>query len=82
MWYLNEERKMLQKMVRDFTQKEVKPFIPEMEKDVYPREILRKMGEVGILALCHDEEHGGTGTDWVNFGLAIEEIANDTVNYR
>ena len=56
---MNEERKMLQKMVRDFTQKEVKPFIPEMEKDVYPREILRKMGEVGILALCHDEEHGG-----------------------
>lgn len=78
MWYMNEERKMLQKMVRDFTRKEVRPFIPEMEKDVYPREILRKMGEVGILALCHDKEHGGTGTDWINFGIAIEEIAKES----
>lgn len=78
MWYMNEERKLLQKMVRDFTQKEVKPFIPKMEKDVYPTEILRKMGKAGILGLCLDEKYGGVGKDWINVGIALEEIAKES----
>ena len=77
MWYMNDERKMLQEMVKDFTQKEVKPVIPKMENDEYPKEILKKMGEIGLLGLIHEEKYGGSGIDWISFGLVLEEIAKE-----
>lgn len=78
MWYMTEERKLLQKMVRDFTQKEIKPFVDQMEKDAYPREILKKLGEIGVLGLCLDDKYGGSGEDWINMGIALEEIAKES----
>lgn len=78
MWYMTEERILLQKAVKEFVQHEVVPFIPNMEKDEYPRDILRKMGQIGILGLAIDKKFGGSGVDWINFGLAIEEIAKES----
>ena len=78
MWYMNEDRKMLQEMAADFTKNEVKPFIPNMERDEYPREIISKMGEHGLLGLNHDEKYGGSGCDWINFGIVIEEVAKES----
>lgn len=76
MWYMTEERQMLQKMMEEFVQNEIVPFIPEMEKnDTYPREIFRKLGQMGILGLCSDPEYGGQGRDFVSFGIALEEIS-------
>ncbi len=40
----NEEQQMMRKMVRDFAQKEIAPFVPSMEQGVFPTEILQKMG--------------------------------------
>ncbi|AIE36656.1 acyl-CoA dehydrogenase [Bacillus thuringiensis serovar kurstaki str. HD-1] len=42
----NEEQQMMRKMVRDFAQKEIAPFVPSMEQGVFPKEILQKMGEM------------------------------------
>ena len=78
MWYMNEERKMLKEMVKEFTQNEVKPFIPRMENDEYPKDILKKMVEIGLLGLIHEEKYGGSGVDWISFGLVIEEIAKES----
>ena len=79
MWYMNEERAMIRDMVRDFTENEVKPFVREMEeKDAYPHEIMRKAGELGILGLAYPESVGGQGQDFVNLGIALEEIAKES----
>ena len=78
MWYMTEERELIKKSVKDFTEKEVKPFVAEMEKDIYPRHLLKRMGELGILGLPFPEELGGTGSDWVSFGLAVEEVAKES----
>jgi alkylation response protein AidB-like acyl-CoA dehydrogenase len=78
MWYLTEERRLMQNIVREFTEKEVVPFIPEMENDKYPRHLLKRMGELGILGLCFPPEVGGTGPDWVGLGMAVEEVARES----
>lgn len=79
MWYMNEERELLQKMVKDFTVNEVKPFVKKMEThEKYPHEILKKAGDMGILGLLYPERVGGSGEDWINLGIAIEEIAKES----
>ncbi|NMA17694.1 MAG: hypothetical protein GX939_02895 [Clostridiaceae bacterium] len=79
MWYMNEERELLRKMVQNFTEKEVKPFVKEMEEHkTFPREIVRKAGEVGIIGLTYPESYGGSGEDYINAALAIEEIAKES----
>lgn len=76
MWYMNEERLQLQKMVRDFAEAEVRPFVKEMEEnDAFPREILRKAGELGLIALSFPEQIGGLGPKWVEMGIFLEEIS-------
>lgn len=79
MWYMTEERQMLQKMMQEFVENEVKPFVPKMEQDEeYPREIIRKLGEMGILGLSADVRDGGVGKDFVSFGIALEEISKES----
>lgn len=76
MWYMTEERKMIKKIMEEFVENEVMPFVPEMEKnETYPREIFRKLGQMGILGLTADTKYGGQGVDWVSFGVALEEIS-------
>lgn len=79
MWYMNEEREQLQKMVREFTATEVKPFVKEMEEhDTYPHELLKKAGELGIIGLMFPEKAGGFGPRWVDMGICLEEIAKES----
>ena len=47
----NEEQQMMRKMVRDFAQKEIAPFVPSMEQGMFPKEILQKMGELGLMGI-------------------------------
>ncbi|MCM3006600.1 acyl-CoA dehydrogenase [Priestia koreensis] len=69
------EQKMLQKMIRDFAQKEVEPFIPRMEKGEFPSEILAKMGELGLMGIPIPDEYGGAGLDFISYILAIHELS-------
>lgn len=79
MWYMNEERELLVKAFREFAQQEVRPLVDKMEKDEeYPREAFRKMGELGFLGLNIDEQYGGAGADYINWGLMIEEMSKES----
>lgn len=76
MWYMNEERQQLQKMVHDFAEAEVRPFVKEMEEnEAFPREIIAKAGELGLLALSFPAQVGGMGPKWVEYGIFLEEIS-------
>ena len=67
---------MLRSMVRDFARKELAPtFKDRVNLDGVPREILRKVGDLGLLGLNLPEEYGGTNADWVSMGIVAEELA-------
>ncbi|MFD0050826.1 acyl-CoA dehydrogenase [Actinomycetes bacterium NPDC127524] len=72
---LNEEQNMMRKMVRDFAKKEIEPFIGEMEAGVFPRSIVKRMGELGLMGIPVPEEYGGAGMDYMSYIIAIHEIS-------
>ncbi len=72
---LSEEHKMVQRMVRDFANKEAAPTIQEQDrKGGMDPHILPRMGELGILGLCIPVRYGGGGMDFISLGLACEEL--------
>jgi glutaryl-CoA dehydrogenase (non-decarboxylating) len=72
---LTDEQIQVRDMVREFAQREVAPYIQQWEaKGEFHREVLDKMGELGILGLPIPEEYGGSGFDYVSFALACEEL--------
>ncbi|SFI67839.1 acyl-CoA dehydrogenase [Thermoflavimicrobium dichotomicum] len=72
----SEEQIMMQKMVRDFAQSEIAPYVASMdEEDRFPREVINKMAELGLMGIPIPEEWGGAGADYVSYILAIEEIS-------
>jgi acyl-CoA dehydrogenase len=71
----SEEQEMMRKMVRDFAQNEIAPFVERMEKGEFPREILQKMGELGLMGIPVPEKYGGAEMDFVSYIIAINEIS-------
>ena len=70
-----EEQEMMRKMVRDFAENEIAPFIEKMENGEFPREILRKMGELGLMGIPVPEKYGGAGMDFTSYIIAINELS-------
>jgi len=72
---LNDEQMMVQKMVREFAQREVAPIIKHYDrKQEMAPFILPRMGELGILGICFPVRDGGQGMDYIALGLACEEL--------
>jgi acyl-CoA dehydrogenase len=70
-----EEQEMMRKMVQDFAEKEVAPFVERMEAGEFPKSILQKMGELGLMGIPIPEEYGGSGMDFTSYIIAIEELS-------
>jgi acyl-CoA dehydrogenase len=71
-----EEQQMMQKMVRDFAQKEIAPAIEHMEeKEEFPRHLIKKMAELGLMGIPIPEEYGGAGMDFTSYIIAINELS-------
>src|SRR5205823_2814984 len=55
---------------------EVEPHASAWDRDHgFPRELLDRLGEVGLLGVCVPEEHGGGGADFVSYILVLEELS-------
>ncbi len=73
---LNEEERMMQEMARNFAEKEVKPIAAKLdETGEFPVELVKKMGELGLMGVDIPEEYGGANLGYVCYVIAIEEIA-------
>ncbi|MDH7515962.1 MAG: acyl-CoA dehydrogenase family protein [Bacteroidota bacterium] len=71
-----EEQNMLREMVRDFVNTEVKPLAREIdEQERIPPELIRKIGELGLLGTVFPEEYGGGGFGEIGYCIAQEEMA-------
>jgi short-chain 2-methylacyl-CoA dehydrogenase len=78
---LNEEQQAIRDTCRDFAEQEIKPLAEEMDHTgKFPYEIVRKMGELGLLGLPFPEEYGGAGADFLSYCIAIEEISRGDVS--
>jgi len=66
----------MQRLVQIFAKEVIAPRAAEIDdKDEFPRDIVRKMGELGLMGLPIPEEWGGVGADFVSYITAIEEIS-------
>ncbi|MDP3359022.1 MAG: acyl-CoA dehydrogenase [Lutibacter sp.] len=73
---LTEEQIMIRDAARDFAQTELLPGVIERdEKQQFPAEQIKKMGELGFLGMMVDPMYGGSGLDTVSYVLAMEEIS-------
>ena len=72
----NELQTSVQKMIKDFVEREIKPVAMEYElEDRYPSGIVEKMQELGFFGLTIPEEYGGGGMDEVCYAIAMEELS-------
>ncbi|WP_299528014.1 acyl-CoA dehydrogenase [uncultured Lutibacter sp.] len=73
---LTEEQIMIRDAARDFAQTELLAGVIERdEKQQFPAEQVKKMGELGFLGMMVDPKYGGSGLDTVSYVLAMEEIS-------
>ena len=73
---LNEEQKMVQDMLRSYSQEKLKPTAAERDKTAqFPAQELKELGELGALGMTVSPEWGGAGLDYISLVVALEEIA-------
>lgn len=73
---LSEDQQMLRDMVRQFAEKEAKPTVAERDEHaIWPADLVRKMGELGLMGVAVSEEYGGAGMDYVSYAIVIEELS-------
>ncbi len=71
-----EEQLMIRDAARDFARTELLPGVIERdEKQEFPKEQIKKMGELGFMGMMVDPKYGGGGMDTVSYVLAMEEIS-------
>jgi len=73
---LDEQQAMVRDMARAFAREHLAPFAAERDREGrFPRETVKRMGELGLLGMLVPEAWGGAGTGYVSYALAVEELA-------
>eukprot|EP00794_Sanderia_malayensis_P014365 gene14365-15863_t len=73
---LPEIHEMLKKTCRDFADHKLKPVAADLDRNhTYPGELVKEMGQLGLMAVEVTEEDGGTGLDALAYAIAMEEIS-------
>ena len=73
---LTEEQEQLRSAVRAFAEGEVAPHVSEWdEKSEFPTNVVKQLGEMGLMGIIFPEELGGAGMGYVEYVLAVEELS-------
>ena len=73
---LTEEHKMIQEAARDFAKSELLPGVIERDDaQLFPKEHVKKMGELGFMGMMVDSKYGGSSLDTLSYVIALEEIS-------
>lgn len=71
-----EQQRMIRDMARDFANRVIVPVAAELDAtERFPKEIVKQMGELGLLGMNVDEQYGGAGLDTVCYVAAMEEVS-------
>ncbi|MDX1630177.1 MAG: acyl-CoA dehydrogenase family protein, partial [Fulvivirga sp.] len=72
----NENQKMIAEMIRDFGEKEIKPYMMEWdETQEFPLQLFKKLGELGLMGVLVPQEYGGSGFGYHEYVTAIAELS-------
>lgn len=73
---LTEDQQAVQRLVRDFARAEIAPHVMEWdEKQEFPRDVIRRLGELGMLGVIVPVEYGGAGLSYVDYIHVVEELS-------
>jgi alkylation response protein AidB-like acyl-CoA dehydrogenase len=71
----SQEQKMIQETIRKFAKEEIAPAARENDKKArFPREIFKKLADLGFMGTPIPEEYGGAGFDYISHAIVAEEI--------
>lgn len=72
----SENQIMITQMIRDFAEKEIRPYIMEWdESQQFPVHVFKKLGELGLMGVFIPEEYGGSGFGYLEYVTVVAEIA-------
>ena len=73
---LTDEHLLIRDAAREFAQSELLPGVIERDnKQEFPQELVRKMGELGFMGIMVDPKYGGSGMDTISYVLIMEELS-------
>ena len=73
---LTAEQELLRETIREFSLKEIAPHSKEWdETQEFPAEVVGKLGQMGMMGVLVDAEHGGAGLGYPEYAIVIEELA-------
>jgi alkylation response protein AidB-like acyl-CoA dehydrogenase len=73
---LTDEQEQLRKEIRDFAAREIAPNVMRWdEASEFPQEVVRKLGEMGLMGVLFPVELGGAGLGYVDYAIAVEELS-------
>jgi butyryl-CoA dehydrogenase len=73
---LTPEQEMVRRTVRKFAEEVVEPRAKEIDETCeFPWDVVKQMGEIGLMGICFPTEYGGSGLDNVCYSIAVEEIS-------
>ena len=74
--YLNDEQRKIREIVKRFAEEKIIPVASEWDKEHrWPGELLKMMGDMGLMGMPVPQEYGGAGTDYLSYTIAVEEMA-------
>src|ERR1700760_982291 len=72
---LSADHELIRRTVREFAEGEVAPVAEELDKEKrFPYDIVRRLGDLGLMGIPFPEEYGGGGGDTLAYALAVEEL--------
>lgn len=73
---LSDEQKLMQETARDFAEKEIRPVAEEYDRDsTFPRDVINKAWELGLMNTSIGEEYGGAGLDFLSGSIIEEQLS-------
>ena len=74
--FFNQDHIMIQDMVREFAESEIMPIARKLdEEEKFPTELVKQMGELGLMGINVPEKYGGSGLDLVAYATAVMGLA-------
>ena len=73
---LTEEQRQIRATVADFAEREIKPHASRWDRDeIFPRELVGNIGQLGFLGVAFPEKYGGGGADTMSQVIVVEGLA-------
>jgi alkylation response protein AidB-like acyl-CoA dehydrogenase len=73
---LTEDQEQLRREIRDFAAREIAPNVMKWdEASEFPAEVVRQLGQMGLMGVIFPVEYGGSGLGYIDYMLAIEELS-------